>query len=139
VAVPESDDGPSRGDDKVAACTILGIGLEGGPDPNQLTQTSERIDFKGCVVEFTRDPVTGEVEKAQLLTPTSTSGEACESPSLQKDGTIAPRPIGEIEVLLGGTPLLEPKFGDGYISTGTESCTTRVIGGRVYTWGSPCP
>jgi len=139
VAIPMGDDGPPRGDDKVAACTILGIGLEGGPDPNQLTQRTETIDFKGCVVQFTRDPATGEVEKAQLLTETSPSGQPCQSPSLQDDHTIAPRPVGEIEVLVGRFNLGGGKFGDGYVSTGTESCTTRVIGGRVYTWGSPCP
>ncbi len=139
VAIPKGDDDPRRGDDKVVSCTILGIGLEGGPDPDQLTQKTETIDFKGCVVEFTRDAVTGEVEKARLLTETSTSGEPCESPTLQEDGTIAPRPVGEIEVSVGRFNLGAGKFGDGYVSTGTESCTTRVIGGRVYTWGAPCP
>jgi hypothetical protein len=126
-------------DDDVEACTILGIGLEGGPSPDQTTQRTETIDFKGCVVGFTRDPVTGEVEKARLLTATSSSGEACQSPTLADDGTIDPLPVGEVEVLLGEENLGFGKFGDGYISTGTESCTTRVIGGRVYTWGAPCP
>jgi hypothetical protein len=32
-----------------------------------------------------------------------------------------------------------PKFGDGYVSSGTNSCMTRIIGGRVYSWGAPCP
>jgi hypothetical protein len=139
VAIPGGDDTRKHDDDRLAACTILGIGLEGGPDAFQATQRTERIDFKGCVVEFTRDHVTGEVEKAQLLTETSTSGEACQSPTLQDDRTIAARPAGEIEVFVGRFDLGAGKFGDGYVSTGTESCTTRVIGGRVYTWGAPCP
>ena len=124
-------------DDGLEACTILGLGLEGGPDAFQVTLRTETIDFKGCEVEFTRDPVTGEVQKARLLTETSDSGEPCQSPTLRDDGTIDPRPAGGVEVILGAVNLGVGRFGDGYISTGTESCTTRVIGGRVYTWGAP--
>ena len=124
-------------DDDVEACTILGIGLEGGPNKDQLTQTTETIDFKGCKVEFTRDPVTGDVVKAQLTEDSPTS---CEGPSLDPaTGVIAPRPVAEVEVLVNGRNLGFGKFGDGTFSTGTDSCTTRVIGARVYTWGAPCP
>ena len=135
----DHDRDDDRDHDDVTACSILGIGLEGGPNPDQTTQRTETINFKGCEVEFTRDRVTGEVEKARLLTATSTSGKPCQSPTLNDDRTIDPRPAGKIEVFLGKENLGFGKFGDGYISTGTESCTTRVIGGRVYTWGAPCP
>jgi hypothetical protein len=50
--------------------------------------------------------------------------------------------VTDLEVRLKddkGTTLGKGKFGDGYISTGGDSCTTRVIGGKVYTWGTPCP
>jgi hypothetical protein len=124
----------------VGACRILGIGYEAGPNPDQAAQGTETIDFKGCVVQFTRDPLTGEVVKAELLTPETPSGEECQSPTLGDDNkTIAPRPVVELAVSLAGYELGTGKFGDGYISTGTDSCTTRVIGGKVYTWGSPCP
>jgi len=126
---------------RLGQCTILGIGLEGVASPDQTTQTTENINFKGCVVQFTRDPATGEVVKAQLLTDFGDSGIACESPTLNiGDKTIDPKPVGEIEVFVAGKDLGPGKFGDGFVSTGNDSCTTRVIGGKVYTWGTkPCP
>jgi hypothetical protein len=48
------------------SCEILGIGVENVRNPDQITQTTERVDFKGCVVEFTRDATTGEVVRAML-------------------------------------------------------------------------
>jgi hypothetical protein len=30
-------------------------------------------------------------------------------------------------------------FGDGYLSTGDDSCTCRMFAGKVFCWGSPCP
>jgi hypothetical protein len=47
------DDDRKHDDDRAASCTILGIGLEGGPNPDQLKQRTERVSFKGCEVEFT--------------------------------------------------------------------------------------
>ena len=121
------------------ACEILGIGLENSPNPEQTTQTTETVDFKGCVVEFTRDAATGEVVRARLTTPDS----RCTSPFLGEGGILIPQPVTELELRLKdgtllGTSLGKGKFGDGYISTGEDSCTTRVVGGRVYTWGAPC-
>ena len=119
------------------ACEILGIGLENSPNPEQTTQTTETVDFKGCVVEFTRDAATGEVVRARL---TPDSPARCESPFLGKGGILNPQPVTELEIRLKDGPSLgKGKYGDGYISTGEESCTTRVVGGRVYTWGAPCP
>jgi hypothetical protein len=140
AALDDDDRRYHHDDDDVEACTILGLGLEAGPHADQVTQKKEAVNFKGCVVEFTRDAVTEEVESARLVTTTSSSGEPCESPTLDpKDRTIEPLPAGDVEVILGGQRLGFGKIGKGYVSTGTESCTTRVIGGRLYTWGSPCP
>jgi len=123
--------------DPPQACEILGLGLENSPSPDQTTQTTETVDFKGCVVEFTRDASTGEVVSAQL---TRDSPDNCTSPFLGPGRTIVPQPVTDLEVKLqDGTSLGKGKFGEGYISTGSNSCTTRVIGGKVYTWGSPCP
>jgi len=120
------------------ACRILGIGLEAGPNTNQTTQRTETINFKGCMVEFTRDAATGEVVRARLL---PNKDLQCTGPSLTEGGIINPRPVGELQLTLpDGTSLGNGTFGDGYISSGNSSCTTRVIGGRVYTWGTaPCP
>jgi hypothetical protein len=141
VAILTGDDhhGWKHDDDRVSACTILGLGLEAGPNPDQTTLRTETIDFKGCEVEFTRDAVTEEVVEARLLTSVSDSGLPCQSPTLDEENRIKPLLAAEVEVSLGRFNLGAGKFGEGYVSTGTESCTTRVIGGRVYTWGSPCP
>ena len=47
----------------------------------------------------------------------------------------------ELTLKVGATAISlgEGQFGEGYVSSGTNSCTTRIIGGRVYTWGNPCP
>jgi hypothetical protein len=125
------------GVDPPQACEIVGIGLENSPNPEEATQATETIDFKGCVVEFTRNPATGEVVSARL---TRDSPEDCTSPFLGAGRTLLPQPVADLEIRLkDGKSLGKGNFGDGYISTGKESCTTRVIGGRVYTWGAPCP
>jgi hypothetical protein len=121
----------------IEACEILGIGLENTRNPDQATQTTETVDFKGCVVEFTRDATTGEVVRARL---TEDSPDDCTSPFLDEGRILRPQPVEDLEIKLKDGPTLgRGKFGDGYISTGNDSCTTRVIGGKVYTWGSPCP
>jgi len=123
--------------DASQACEILGLGLENGPNPDQTAQLSETVNFKGCVVEFTRDPRTGDVLQAQL---TEDSPKNCTSPF--RDGRVlTPQPVQSLKLTLpDGSSLGNGKFGDGYISSGGESCTTRVIGGKVYTWGTaPCP
>jgi hypothetical protein len=131
------------------SCEILGLGLENSPNPDQTTQTTETIDFEGCAVTFLRDAQTGDVVSA-ALDPDQSTKPLCTSPGQQdccralfaeEDGTtLVPQPVTELEVTLAdGTTLGKGKFGDGYISTGGDSCTTRVIGGKVYTWGKPCP
>ncbi len=122
------------------ACRIVGIGLEDGPHPAQTAQKTEIINFKGCKVEFTRDPWTNDVTLATLLTSTGDGGKLCKSPTLQTGNIIDPRPAGELQVTLGGLHLGKGKFGSGLFSSGKDSCTTYVIGGVVYTWGTdPCP
>ena len=140
AALDDDDHRYGHDGEDLEACTILGLGLEAGPEPDQTTLRKETINFKGCEVEFTLDAVTEEVAEARLLTFESAPGKPCQSPSLdEKTRIIKPLPAAELEVSVGEVNLGAGKFGKGYLSTGTESCTTRVIGGRVYTWGSPCP
>jgi hypothetical protein len=47
--------------------------------------------------------------------------------------------VDKLKVTLDGVDLGSGQFGSGYVSSGSASCTTRIIGGRLYTWGSPCP
>jgi hypothetical protein len=114
-------------------------GLGSDSNPFQTARKTETVNFKGCAVDFVFDPVTGAVVSAQLNTaeskPVCSGTEAagtCCSPVVQQD-------VSQLQLYLGTQPLGAGVFGDGYVSSGTNSCTTRVIGGRVYTWGSPCP
>lgn len=129
---------------KKGSCTksfaVTGLGFE--VNPFQTAQKTETVNFKGCAVDFAYDVVTGAVQSAQLniaqSLPVCQGGEqpgTCCSHVIESD-------VSNLSLNLnipGIGPLGAGQFGDGYISSGVNSCTTRVIGGRVYTWGSPCP
>lgn len=118
---------------------IRGLGLTASSD--QLIQQVQRVTSQdGCAVDFITDSLTGEVLSAKL-TPESIDNN-CNSPSLNVDGeTINPLNAEEFELTRPGFPgnYGKWKFGEGYVRSGDNSCTTRIIGGRVYTWGAPCP
>jgi hypothetical protein len=131
---------------KIGACRIEGIGLENVAGVFQSTPKVECNNFKGCVVCFTRDPATGDVLNAELEPPApdgQSTLPACGG-SVVENCCSAPitSTIDKLNLSLDigdGVPLGAGQIGDGYISSGTNSCTTRVIGGKVYTWGTPCP
>jgi len=105
---------------------IQGLGL----DTNAFAAVTpnETVAFKECKVEFVKDPISGAVSSAAL---TADSPESC---SLYESS------VEEMSVSVPGAGNVGvPRFGDGYVSSGTNSCITRILGGRVYTWGSPCP
>ena len=118
------------------ACRIVGFGLEdvstaascvhqcGAFDPNQAVRTVETFKFKGCEVAFDFDPITGEVADFYLVS---------QAPGVTCDLT-GPSPVGEL--MIDGLPLFGNngvKFGDGWISSGANSCATRLIAGRYCT------
>jgi hypothetical protein len=117
---------------------VLGLGFD--VNPFQATQRVETINFKGCAVRFVYDVVTGAVVSA-ALDPEESAKPAC-GPG-QNDNTCCAfnggEDVGHLELTLNGQSLGTGQFGEGYVSSGTDSCTTRVIGGKVYSWGSPCP
>jgi hypothetical protein len=121
---------------QVKACRILGMGLEAGPSPFQAANTIERIDFEGCPVDFVRSP-TGDVVSATLAP--GSPGD-CSSPFWDDDTKeLTGMPVSQLQLKLGEQDLGSGQFGEGYVSSGTGSCTTRIVGGKVYTWGKPCP
>lgn len=124
---------------KVGACRILGIGLETAASPFQSTQKNETVNFKGCAVTFVRNSLTGEIVSA-ALDPEQSSLPACTVSDPPCCSELITSNIDKLSLTLEGFgDLGAGQIGDGYVSSGTGSCTTRVIGGRVYTWGSPCP
>ncbi len=113
----------------VKSFAILGLGLE-GPSVFQASKKTETIVFKGCAVKFDTNPLTGEVISAANDPSQSDPGANCSDLIIDA--------VSELSLTLGGKPLGTGQIGDGYISSGTGSCTTRVIGGVVYTWGPDC-
>jgi hypothetical protein len=120
------------------AFAVAGLGLD--VNPFQAAQKVETVNFKGCAVKFQFDVSTGAVVSA-ALDPDDSTKPVC--PTGVNDGSCCAfnggEDVGHLELSLNGQPLGAGVFGEGYVSSGTNSCTTRVIGGRVYSWGSPCP
>jgi hypothetical protein len=132
---------------KKGTCTkslaIAGLGFD--VNPFQATQKVETVNFKGCAVDFVHDVLTGAVLSAELNVGESTK-PVCSGAGPFAPGSCCSEVISSDVANLtlnlnvpGVGDLGIGQFGDGYISSGQNSCTTRVIGGRVYTWGSPCP
>jgi hypothetical protein len=123
-----------KGDD-TRACLIEGIGVDDGAAPLQSLQTLETKVFEGCAVTFKFDSA-GNVLSAANDVKLSKPEAHC-----------TPLIITTVDKLsltldipgMGSQSLGLAQIGDGYISSGSASCTSRVIGGKVYTWGSPCP
>jgi hypothetical protein len=105
---------------------VAGLGLE--TNSFQAVNPKEVVAFKKCKVEFAKDPITNDVVGAALTDDSPASCQFYETTVDQMTVTVPG--AGDVGV---------PKFGDGYVSSGTNSCITRIIGGRVYTWGDPCP
>jgi hypothetical protein len=126
----------------IGKCRIEGVGLEGLTNPFQLVSTTECNNFKGCVLCIQKDPQTGDPLNAFLDTEQSTkplcSASGADPHNCCSDPVIST--IDQLSLSIEGIgDLGPPQIGDGFVSSGTNSCTTRVIGGRLYTWGTPCP
>jgi hypothetical protein len=118
----------------VRSCEIVGIGDGGAAEVAPVTEIIKEPG-SDCAVEFTRDRISGKVLDAQLV-------------SSNPDCTLSQTPVENLSLQVTGPfgactdatcALGFAKFGEGYVHSGEGSCTTRVIGGRVYSWGAPCP
>lgn len=153
---------------KSAYCEILGVGdlMEenilpdgcvpscGNFDEDQTITKTEILDFKGCKARFEYNLTTGSVlnfgaacdtELFPSVNPTTCCAENPNDPTCTP---VADNPCDfptysaenqNVQVILDGAPALPVNFGDGLVSIGTESCSCRVIGGRIYCWGQTCP
>jgi hypothetical protein len=152
---------------EVEYCEILGLGREippscvpscGNFSSEQTRTRSEIFTFKECSVRFDFDPATGEVlnfglnicEEDQQCNEID---RCCELLDGEPDPDcpycceiVGPLNVKDIQVELPDQEGIEKTvvelpatFGDGFISAGSDSCSCRVIGGRVYCWGKNCP
>lgn len=90
-------------------------------DPRAQVPTSQTFDFEGCQVTIPTDVVTGEGGEATL------SGDGC---VFVANGL----PVGVAKLIVDGKDVGFATHGLGALSTGSDSCTTRVISNRLYTW-----
>jgi hypothetical protein len=116
-------------------CVIEGTGLDDSAGPFQNVSKVETNIFEGCAVTFKFD-ASGNVVSA-VNDPKQSDPNADCSPLIT---TTVDKLTVTLDIPGMGTQTLGAgQFGDGYISTGSASCTSRVVAGRVYTWGKPCP
>jgi hypothetical protein len=124
----------------VKSFAIVGLGLD--TNAFQTAKKTETVNFKGCAVDFVYDSVTGAVQSAALNEVQSMDRCIGGEPAGTCCSEVISTDVGNLTLNLnvaGVGNLGLGRFGDGYISSGDNSCTTRVIGAKVYTWGSPCP
>ena len=103
----------------------------GNFDENQTITKTETLNFKGCLLEFEFWLETGAVKSVTLLNPE----DDCDF----IDFGIDELDLGIPATLTSPATTLDATFGDGFLSAGPDSCSCRVIGGRVYCWGRNCP
>jgi hypothetical protein len=101
-------------------CEIASLGVDHFA-PEEEILTSQVIVFKGCTVTIPIDHVTGKPGTASI------SGDNC---VFLANGL----PIGHGELKINGISVGNLTRGDGFISSGTSSCTTKVISDLLYTW-----
>jgi hypothetical protein len=123
--------GKKNGSSCVKSMAIPGLGLD-APEAS----VTEVLRHGDCAVEFTLNAVTGTVISAKL---TDDSPGTCTLHQTTTDqlNLELNEPFGDCAT--PPCPLGPGQFGNGYVQTGSASCTTRIVGGKVYTWGSPCP
>jgi len=102
-------------------CRISSLGVDRA-DPFDQTTVNETIDFKGCVANIPIDPITGEGGIATL-----SGGPNCRFVANGEDVTAG-------ELVVNGANVGAIQLGRGFVSSGTGSCTTKIINRQLYTW-----
>jgi hypothetical protein len=90
-------------------------------DPKEQVPVSQTYDFEGCQVTIPTNVDSGEGGTATI------SGSGC---VFVANGL----PVGVAKLIVDGKDVGFATHGLGAVSTGSDSCTTRVISNRLYTW-----
>jgi hypothetical protein len=101
----------------------------GNLHPKQPRKVSELVCFEGCCLNTVFDPDTGAVDDDATDLTQESKDAGCE---LHK------KSVKDVEFIVEGVPM-QGQFGSGYLSSGPDSCTTYFYGGRLYSFGNPCP
>jgi hypothetical protein len=90
-------------------------------DAKAQVPTSQTFDFEGCQVTIPTDVETGQGGPATI------TGAGCK---FVANGA----PVGSAKLIVDGKDVGFGSYGQGAFSTGSDSCTTRVISNKLYTW-----
>ena len=104
----------------IEGCRIASLGSVAF-HPNQQVLSSQQIMFKGCAVTIPTDPVTGEGGPATI------TGSKCAF-------VANAAPVTTAELKIDGKSVGALSFGEGSLSSGKASCTTKIVNRRLYTW-----
>jgi hypothetical protein len=107
----------------VESCRIASLGTDPADafDPNAQRTEAQTISFKGCTVSIPTDPITGEGGVATI------TGENCVFVANAE-------PVSAGELLVNGQSVGALTFGQGSVSSGTASCTSKLVNRKLYTW-----
>jgi hypothetical protein len=132
----------SRKGNTQCASPIMGIGFEEPPppttcvnscgnfSPKQSVRKTETFHFEGCVMEFHYD--------ADGSIPTEGGFTVYPDPDAPPPAASCTGSTGLISDILVQSTGITPgnntgTFGDGWLSSGGDSCSTRMVGGTYYT------
>lgn len=101
-------------------CGIASLGVDRF-DENAQRPANTTISFKGCEVTIPTDTLTGEGGEATI------TGDNC---VFVVNGTS----VSDAELLVNGTSVGTLTYGEGSISSGTGSCTSKIVNRKLYTW-----
>jgi hypothetical protein len=104
----------------IEQCRIASLGRDAF-DPNAQVSSAQQYVFKGCTVTIPTDPTTGEGGPASLI------GDGCVFVANAE-------PVTTGELIINGTSVGALSYGEGSVSSGVASCTTRVINRKLYSW-----
>lgn len=122
---------------KISSCAIVGLGHGpgasvdacvpncGGFNVNQVVRTVETFKFKGCEIGFRFSATTGEFTDFYLVDDTSPNVSCAVSQGVVSDLFVSGGPLAGANT--------DVTYGDGWISSGNDSCGTRLIAGRYCT------
>jgi hypothetical protein len=106
----------------VEQCRIATLGSQNFYfDAKAQVATQQTFDFEGCQVTIPTSVETGEGGAATI------TGQGC---AFVANGL----PAGIAKLIVDDKDVGFLSYGTGYISSGSDSCTTRVISNRIYTW-----
>lgn len=108
-----------KGKNLIEECRIVSLGTPPPPacDPKAQQAAKQVFEFDGCIVEIDLDPCTGEPGDARVV-----SG----------DCAIDSGPVSSLQLVINGTAQ-NVTVGEGWISSGENSCSTTLFRTKSYT------